>query len=149
MVPRKWVDDLKDVEGTRVCGHVSQPVPMCCRRRGHTITYLVFQIEKLLSAAATLRLVRSQIGACMDAAAQLLRTGLTGALVGTQVTGWRGTAGHSAVHLVAGSTTSPVLAQIARKRSLKTGSCSHAGSVCSYPVQQTRCGVLATRLGRD
>jgi len=77
MVPRKWVDDLKDVEGTRVCGHVSQPVPMCCRRRGHIITYLVFQIEKLLSAAATLRLVRSQIGACMDAAAQLLRTGLS------------------------------------------------------------------------
>jgi len=54
----------------------------------------------------------------------------------------------SAVHLVAGSTTSPVLAQIARKRSLKTGSCSHAGSVFSYPVQKTRCGVLATRLGR-
>ena len=23
MVRRKWVDDLKDVEGTRVCGHVS------------------------------------------------------------------------------------------------------------------------------
>ena len=45
MVRRKWVDDLKDVEGTKVCGHVSQPVPMCCRRRGDTITYLVFQIE--------------------------------------------------------------------------------------------------------
>jgi len=45
MVRRKWVDDLKDVEGTRVYGHVSQPVPMCCRRRGDTITFLVFQIE--------------------------------------------------------------------------------------------------------
>jgi len=52
----------------------------------------------------------------------------------------------SALHLVAESTTSPVLAQITRKRSLKTGSCSRAGSVLSYPVQKTRCGVLATRL---
>ena len=55
----------------------------------------------------------------------------------------------SAVHLGAGSTTTPVLAQIASKRSLKTGSCSHDGSVCSYPVQKTRCGVLVTRLGSD
>ena len=54
-----------------------------------------------------------------------------------------------AVHLVAGSTTSPFFPQIARKCSLKTGSCSHAGSVCSYPVQKTRCGLVATKLGRD
>ena len=54
-----------------------------------------------------------------------------------------------AVHLVAGSTTSPVLTQIARKRSLNTGSCAHAESVCSYSAGDTRCGVLATKRGRD
>jgi len=42
-----------------------------------------------------------------------------------------------------------VFPKIARQRSLKTGSCSHAGSVCSYPDQKTRCGAVATRLGRD
>ena len=41
-------------------------------------------------------------------------------------------ASYSAVHLVAGSTTSLVFPPIACKRSLKTGSCSHAESVCSY-----------------
>ena len=61
----------------------------------------------------------------------------------------RPTIAPSAVHLVAGSTTSLVFPQIARKRSLKTGSCSHARSVCSYPDEKTRCGALATRLGLD
>jgi len=54
-----------------------------------------------------------------------------------------------AVPLVAVSTTSPDFPQIARRRSLKMGSCSHAGSVCSYPVQKTRFGVVETRFGRD
>jgi len=49
MVRGKWVDGLKNVEGTRVCGHVSQPVPMCCRRRGDTKTYLVFQVKIISS----------------------------------------------------------------------------------------------------
>jgi len=45
----------------------------------------------------------------------------------------RWAASNCAVHLVAGSNTRLDFPQIARKRSLKTGSCSHAGSVCSYP----------------
>jgi len=55
----------------------------------------------------------------------------------------------SAAHLVAGSTTSLVFPQIARKRSLKTGSCSHARSVCSYLDEKTGCGALVTRFERD
>jgi len=56
-----------------------------------------------------------------------------------------------AVHLIAGSTTSPFFPRIARTRSLKTGAASYTkfSSVSSYPVQKTRCGVVTTRLGRD